>query len=158
METEVVEKEVALVTHQASSIQIASPEDRINALAFIRSVKSVQDRVSAFFDPMVKAANKAHKEVTAARSRFLVPLREAETTVKDKVTTFDKETGNTEKKAGEFIMNVWKGRVVELRKLPLRFLMADQKAIDAFAKETQGKETMPGIEFYCEETLCVRKV
>lgn len=53
---------------------------------------------------------------------------------------------------------VWKGRVTDLDKLPREFLIitADQRAIDAYAKKFENKNTIPGVEFYQDVDMRIR--
>ena len=47
----------------------------------------------------------------------------------------------------------WKARVVDLDKVPRRFLTVNQAALDAIARGTRGSEQIEGVEFYSESSL-----
>lgn len=48
---------------------------------------------------------------------------------------------------------VWKFRLVDVNKLPREYMIPDEKALGALARSTQGRLTIPGVEFYSESTL-----
>ena len=50
----------------------------------------------------------------------------------------------------------WKARVVDITLVPRAYLLPDQKALDAVARETKGAEKIPGVEFYPVENLRIR--
>lgn len=47
----------------------------------------------------------------------------------------------------------WKARVIDKKKLHWEYLLANQSALDAFARNTKGTVPMDGVEFYKDETL-----
>jgi hypothetical protein len=57
------------------------------------------------------------------------------------------------KVAGAGTRKVWKARVLDPRAVPDMFKIVDQKALDAYAKSTQGNQKMDGVEFYQETQL-----
>lgn len=48
---------------------------------------------------------------------------------------------------------VWKARVVDFSKLPDDYKVANEKALGALARSTQGSMNIPGVEFYADETI-----
>lgn len=57
------------------------------------------------------------------------------------------------KVAGAGTRQVWKARVLDQFKVPEAFKVVDQKALDSYAKSTQGRQKMEGVEFYQETQL-----
>lgn len=64
----------------------------------------------------------------------------------------------TEKVKGESKQVIWKGRVVDLSKVPDQFKMIDQKAVDGYARATKGQIPVSGLEFYPESIIKLRSV
>jgi len=58
-----------------------------------------------------------------------------------------------EKVAGAGTRKTWKARVLDAAKVPDMFKIVDQKALDAYARSTAGKQNMAGVEFYQETQL-----
>lgn len=50
----------------------------------------------------------------------------------------------------------WKARVVDVTIVPRAYLVPDQKALDAVARESKGQEKIAGVEFYPVENLRIR--
>ena len=90
-EEEVKKAILAPVTKHATEIVIKTPQDRLNAMVFIKEIKTAAAKVHAICDPVCEAANIAHKAATAQRALLLAPLDEGERMVKGKVNTFDAE-------------------------------------------------------------------
>ena len=67
---------------QASALVVSSQEQYEGAAAFVLDVKALIARVRATFDPIVAAANQAHKIAVAKRAEHLGPLTTAELTAK----------------------------------------------------------------------------
>lgn len=60
------------------------------------------------------------------------------------------------KQTGESIRTVWRARVVDVLLVPRAYLMVNEKALDSYAKDTQGKNPIPGVEFYTEQIIVRR--
>jgi hypothetical protein len=58
-----------------------------------------------------------------------------------------------ERQAGESTRTTWKARVLNPMIVPRKWLVVDEKKLNAYARETEGKETVPGVEFYPDQTL-----
>ena len=73
---------VAPVVAQANSITIATSEDYQGAGEFLKAIKGAQKTVKDHFGPMKTAAHAAWKKITTTEADTLVPLDNAERTVK----------------------------------------------------------------------------
>lgn len=51
---------------------------------------------------------------------------------------------------------LWRARVVDVSQVPREYLIVNEKALAALATTTKGAATIPGVEFYAEESLAVR--
>ena len=60
-----------------------------------------------------------------------------------------------EHQEGETTRLTWKARVVNLALVPRMYLAANQRALDAHARETKGEAPIPGVEFYAEVSLAI---
>lgn len=60
------------------------------------------------------------------------------------------------KTAHESTGTTWKARVVDITILPRAYMLPDQKALDAIARESKGQEKIAGVEFYPVENLRIR--
>lgn len=89
--TEKIEKSIKPVVAQAGSILIDSPETYTGAIDFLKEVKGAQKRVSDFFAPMKTAAYDAWKAICSREKEVLGPLTEAESEVKRKALTYQRE-------------------------------------------------------------------
>ena len=50
----------------------------------------------------------------------------------------------------------WKFRVVAEELIPRPYLIPDEKSLGTLARSLKGKAIVPGVEFYCEESVAVR--
>ncbi|OGS35277.1 MAG: hypothetical protein A2293_08020 [Elusimicrobia bacterium RIFOXYB2_FULL_49_7] len=95
---EKVEKPVNDTVAQANAIVVVDTETRLAAAEFLKVIKGMQKQVSDTFDPIVAKANAAWKEACNQRSKYLDPLKTAETALKNKAIAYDTEI---ERKARE---------------------------------------------------------
>lgn len=57
---------------------------------------------------------------------------------------------------GASTTKIWKCRVVDAAKVPDQFKTVNEKALDAYAKAMKQDASLPGCEFYCEDSLAIR--
>src|SRR5262249_33678901 len=69
----------------ASRIVIKNDQGYVEAGEFLLTVKGLLKEVEDTFEPIIKAAHKAHKEAVAQKRKFSDPLEEAERLVKAKI-------------------------------------------------------------------------
>jgi hypothetical protein len=62
---------------------------------------------------------------------------------------------STPKVAGTSVRKIWKARVIDVTLVPRQFLMVNEKALDAYAKATNGTQQVLGVQFYEEASLAV---
>ncbi len=142
-------------------------------LAYDAEIKKEQDRLAAEAEAKRKAEEKARQDAEAARR--LAEDAEDESTVQERETLL-REAAEAEQKAeleriaaeqaqqqtfvrkesGESVRTTWKARVVDIEKVPRFYMVVNEAMLNAVAKTTKGKSTIPGIEFY-EEKIIVRK-
>lgn len=65
---------------------------------------------------------------------------------------------DTVKVAGISKMKVWKYRIVDENLIPREYLMPNEKMLTQIAKSTKGALKIPGVEFYCEETIAAKSL
>ena len=56
---------------------------------------------------------------------------------------------------GSSFRKVWKARIVDEKAVPREWMVVNEKAIQAHARNTKGSVAIPGVEFYAEESLAV---
>jgi septal ring factor EnvC (AmiA/AmiB activator) len=99
-------------------------------------------------------AEAAEKDRIAAEAAAAARAKESEATqVKAPTVNF---ASTVTKTAGESVRVVWKARVIDALLVPRAYLMVNEKALDSYAKNTQGENPMPGVEFYTEQIIVRR--
>lgn len=58
--------------------------------------------------------------------------------------------------SGVAIRKIRKARVLDVKLVPREFMIVNEPALNALAKTTEGPSTIPGVEFYTEESLAQR--
>jgi len=86
-----LKQDIAPIVARANAITVHTPDQRTEAVEFLKAVKGAHRRVTDFFAPLVDATHKAWKRTTEARLSILDPLETAERAVKTTVTTYDQE-------------------------------------------------------------------
>jgi hypothetical protein len=86
-----IEESLPLIVAQAQDLEIADNDDYIASTAMLDTLAKKQDVISRFFEEPVKQANSLHKWLTGQRSRFLMPLQQAETLLKRRRQAFRDE-------------------------------------------------------------------
>jgi hypothetical protein len=61
------------------------------------------------------------------------------------------------KQAGESTRDIWHFRVIDAALVPNEYKIVNEKALDGIAKATKGSIVIPGVEFYAEKTLAMRR-
>lgn len=93
MVTEVrdVESKALTVVGRAVSIRVTDPDSYIMAAEMWKHLNAMEKEVHRELDPVVDAANKAHKEAVALRTKILTPITEAKTYTKGQTEAWDAE-------------------------------------------------------------------
>ena len=63
----------------------------------------------------------------------------------------------TSVQAGVSTRITWSARVTDVAQIPREYLVPDMQALNALARATKGKSTIPGVEFVATESLAVRQ-
>ena len=63
-----------------------------------------------------------------------------------------------EKVKGISFKEVWKFRIIDIDKVPRKYLIVDEKSLGEIARSTKGKVTIPGIEFYSDKTVAGSRI
>ena len=88
---ETLRQDIAPIVARANAIAVHTPDQRTEAVEFLKAVKGAHRRATEFFAPLVEATHKAWKRTTEARLSILDPLETAERTVKTTVTRYDQD-------------------------------------------------------------------
>ena len=102
---------------------------------------------------LLKEAEAAERKAAAANARAEVKSEQAAA-----VTAPVVELAKTvEKQKGEATKTTWKARVINAAIVPREYCIPNEKELDAIAKATKGSKQIPGVEFYSDQTLSMRK-
>lgn len=71
--------------------EITTIQQYTNAQALLQDIKSLQKAVDEYFDPAVKKAFEAHREILSAKKKQSEPLKSAENLLKSKIAEYNKE-------------------------------------------------------------------
>lgn len=104
-----------------------------------------------------EAARKEKARIVAAATKLKTPeKREAKLEAAESVVAPIVIVAPAIRKAeGTNTRTIWKARIVDADAVPRQFLMVNDKALDAFAKNTKGTSQVAGVEFYSEESLVI---
>jgi len=80
--------EVSPVVKQANEMTVTNADQYAAGADFLKSVKSVKDKVTAYFEPMKSKAHATWKEICDQEKTLLDPLRLAEETAKRKLLSW----------------------------------------------------------------------
>lgn len=83
--------EVTAVERQALDLVIDNDEAYAEAGVFVKQVKATAKKVEEYWEPMRKMTYDAYKEVTDHKSQMLDPLKNAEKTIKTKISAYHEE-------------------------------------------------------------------
>lgn len=86
-----VESQALLIPTQAKAIQITSSEEYLKAADLWRNIRSVRNKLSITFDPLIKQANDLHRNILARKNDLDRPLESAERQVKAAMSTYQRE-------------------------------------------------------------------
>lgn len=81
-------KEVSLIEQEAEALVVETEPDFQNASDLARSVKTMQKKVTDYWEPMRLSTKKAYDDVLAHKKEMLDPLKSAEEILKRKITEY----------------------------------------------------------------------
>lgn len=88
-ETEEVEVKSLTIIDQAKAVVVKDSQTYTAAGMLWKSIGDMIKEVKDTFDPICEAANRAHKEATGKRAKFLDPLTSAQKSVKQIMSAYD---------------------------------------------------------------------
>lgn len=118
----------------ANELNIATQEHYVKAVAFTKDIKALQKAIRASFDPIVDAANKAHKEAIAQRDKHLRPVKEAEKLLKGKIEAYVYEQERVRKAEEERLRKIAEKKEADARR------KAQEAAAEAERLRLEGEE------------------
>lgn len=86
---------------KALAIKVTNDIELHEASDFLTGIKKTMREVEDFFNPMVEAAHKAHKEVCDKRNLFLKPLKDCEAFIKGRMGQYQIEQDRKRREAQE---------------------------------------------------------
>lgn len=97
----IIENEKKTLLEQIKEITIDNEEDNINAGTFLKQIKPIIKNIKEYWKPLKESAKKAHSDLCAKEKEMLMPLEEAETQIKAKMTVYIMEQEEKAKKEQE---------------------------------------------------------
>lgn len=79
---------IAPISGRAKSVTISNDAEYASAGEFLKVIKGLRAEVDSVFDPIIKAADAAHKEAIAQKRKVEAPLADAEAALKCKVAGY----------------------------------------------------------------------
>lgn len=155
MLNELMKTELQPALLNATELIVSNEIEYNHAADMIKLVKNLTKKVKETFDPICSATNKAHKESTAKRKEHQQPLIDAEKIIKLKMLEYSGEN-EVQKVAGISNTSKWVAKVVDISKVPRKYMLVDQKTLDAIAKASKDLIKIPGVEFVEEKNMSVR--
>lgn len=135
--------------------------EKINA-RFNTPIAALKAKLSAV-DGAIKAYMAQQRALAAAAEQARQEQAAGGFVVIDEASNVPVEVWDTTKITGSYgskvsTREVWKYRIVDIKKVPEAFLVpveerVNKSALNAMARSMKGEAKVKGIEFYCEETL-----
>jgi hypothetical protein len=116
------------IVDQAGAVKVIDSESYLSAAKLWKSIGDMIKEVKDTFDPICDAANKAHKEATGKRAKYLDPLTSAQKSVKQLMSAYDAEQERIRKDEEERLRKIEEDRLAEERRVELERLEAERKA------------------------------
>lgn len=86
-----LETKAVTILDEAKSTEITTQEQYDKSAEFLKSVKQLQKKIKEHYADPIKKAYEAHKAIKAAEQELLKPLDEAETIIKKKCGSFNRQ-------------------------------------------------------------------
>ena len=159
VETDEVETKALSIVDQARAVVVKDSQTYTAAGMLWKSIGDMIKEVKDTFDPICEAANRAHKEATGKRAKFLDPLTAAQRSVKQIMSAYDAEQERIRKAEEERLAAIARAEEEARRKAEQERLEAERKAeedrllAEAVAAEARGdKETAEALTAAAEES------
>ena len=88
-ENEEIKSEVDMIVSTAESMIISNNADLERATEFIKEIKSRYKSIESFYEPMVASAKQTYDTVRSERDKYLKPLKQIESEVKDLMNNYN---------------------------------------------------------------------
>ena len=88
-ENEDIKNEVDLIVSTAESMVISNNSDLEKATEFIKEIKTRYKSIESFYEPMVASAKQTYDTVRSERDKYLKPLKQIESEVKDLMNNYN---------------------------------------------------------------------
>ncbi len=128
VETEEVESKALSIVDQAKAVTVTDSKTYTAAGLLWKSIGEMIKEVKETFDPICEAANRAHKEATIKRAKFLDPLTAAQKSVKQIMSAYDAEQERIRKAEEERLAAIARKEEEERRRKEQERLEAERKA------------------------------
>lgn len=122
------EVEKLTIVDQAGAVQVIDSESYLSAGKLWKSIGDMIKEVKDTFDPICDAANKAHKEATGKRAKYLDPLTTAQKSVKSLMSAYDAEQERLRKAEEDRLATIARAEEEARRKAELERLEVERKA------------------------------
>ena len=159
VETEEVEVKAISIVDQAKAVIVTDSKTYTAAGILWKSIGDMIKEVKETFDPICEAANRAHKEATGKRAKYLAPLTAAQKSVKAIMADYDYAQEKIRKAEEERLRKIEEERIASERKAEQERLEAERKAeeerllAEAEAAEKRGdKEAAEALATAAVET------
>jgi DNA polymerase III alpha subunit (gram-positive type) len=123
-----VEEKALSIVDQAKAVIVIDSETYTAAGTLWKSIGDMIKEVKDTFDPICEAANKAHKEATSKRAKYLDPLVTAHKSVKALMSDYDAEQERIRKAEEERLAKIAREEEEKRRKEEQDRLDAERKA------------------------------
>lgn len=128
VETDEVETKALSIVDQARAVVVKDSQTYTAAGMLWKSIGDMIKEVKDTFDPICEAANRAHKEATGKRAKFLDPLTAAQKSVKQIMSAYDAEQERIRRAEEERLRKIEEERIAAERKAEQERLEAERKA------------------------------
>ena len=88
-ENEDIKNEVDLIVSTAEAMVISNNSDLEKATEFIKEIKTRYKSIESFYEPMVASAKQTYDTVRSERDKYLKPLKQIESEVKDLMNNYN---------------------------------------------------------------------
>lgn len=163
MENLELEAESRELLNKSESFAVANNEQLERITLVLKHVKGLQKKVKDAFDPIVEKANKAHKEATSQRKKYLEPLTLVEEKIKAAIALFYESEAKKAKEIEDKVNAELKARADEMKD-KLLTEAADDEWLSEINKEKAAQIVPQTVdakglsEFKKQEGLSVRKI
>lgn len=158
---------------QVGAVTVESKEDYQVGESFIKAINNEIKERRTYFKPMKDRAKQVHNDWVQAEKDSVKGLEEALATIKAKMQEWLREQERLAKERERELSeksdvpvavsapSVGSKRtyytyvVTDFKALPDKYKLPNEKALNAFARETKGEGLVPGVEFRAETRVVV---